>query len=325
MLESPPQSPLISVVVPAFNRLDMLRQALESVFRQTFRGFEVIVVDDGSTEDLSPLMTDYRDRATFLQQENAGPGAARNRGARAARGEYVAFLDSDDIWFPWTLAVFARLIREHNSPALVAGQVLPFTDETELNGVVEEPLQAEFFLDYLTTGRRGYSVGAGTSGFRRTEFLRWKGFVEDPVNAEDHDLVLRMGTAPGFVKLLRPRVLGYRQHANSLTADVRKTSAGVRHLVQQERRGAYPGGPSRAAERREIICRYVRPVVVACLRSGMRSDARRLYWATFGWHLRLGRWRFLLGVPTQAVLRDARTFWSSASRKTPRSVGSGRP
>src|SRR5580704_8985688 len=108
------QSPFFSVVIPAFNRTDLLAKALASVFQQEFTNFEVIVVDDGSTDDQSRVVQKYKDRVTFLRQDNAGQGAARNRGAAAARGEYLAFLDSDDLWFPWTLKVVDRIIREHH-------------------------------------------------------------------------------------------------------------------------------------------------------------------------------------------------------------------
>jgi Glycosyl transferase family 2 len=310
MQSPPPRSPLFSVVIPAYNRREMLRQALDSVFGQTFRDFEVIVVDDGSTEDLATLVKEYGKETIYLRQENAGPGAARNRGASAAAGEYVAFLDSDDLWFPWTLATISRSIRELHHPAIVSGRVVSFTAEADLAAVREEPFKAESFADYLSAGQQGFSVGAGTSVVRRAEFLRVGGFVKEHINAEDHDLVLRMGTTPGFVKLLEPRMVAYRQHAASMTADFQRTAIGTLHLVEQECRGAYPGGQERSAERRKIICRHVRPVVVGCLERGMRVEARRLYRATFRWQLVSGRWKFLLGVPVRAFLQRVSRLWS---------------
>ena len=104
------QPPLFSVVIPTYNRADLLRETLESVFRQEDRDFEVIVVDDGSKEDLSSIEADYAGRITFVRQANAGPAEARNNGVRNSQGDYVAFLDSDDVWLPWTLAAYREVI-----------------------------------------------------------------------------------------------------------------------------------------------------------------------------------------------------------------------
>src|SRR6516225_4148511 len=95
-------SPTISVVIPAYTCAASIGAALESVFSQTFREFEVIVINDGSpdTPQLERALTTYQERIQYIRQENAGPSSARNRGIRQARGKYVAFLDSDDFWFP---------------------------------------------------------------------------------------------------------------------------------------------------------------------------------------------------------------------------------
>src|SRR5262245_42788481 len=93
-----------SVVIPTYNRLEFLISAIESVERQTYKSFEIIVVDDGSTDDTLAHLSALGDRVTLLRQMRKGPGAARNMGARHASGAYVAFLDSDDLWLPWSLA-----------------------------------------------------------------------------------------------------------------------------------------------------------------------------------------------------------------------------
>jgi glycosyltransferase involved in cell wall biosynthesis len=94
---------LFSVVIPTFNRAKYLREALESVFLQDVPGLQVIVIDDGSTDDTRSVAAEYGSRVEYVYQENRGPGAARNHGVRRARGEFVAFLDSDDVWLPGKL------------------------------------------------------------------------------------------------------------------------------------------------------------------------------------------------------------------------------
>src|SRR5512139_3834983 len=91
-------SPLVSVVIPTYNRAWCLRQAVDSVLAQEFGDFELIVVDDGSTDATADLLAAYADRIRVLRQANHGVSAARNAGIAAARGGLFAFLDSDDIW-----------------------------------------------------------------------------------------------------------------------------------------------------------------------------------------------------------------------------------
>src|ERR1700733_8382922 len=92
--------PEVTVVIPAFNAGRIITAALQSVFGQTYRDYEVIVVDDGSTDDTASQLAEWRDRLTYVYQPNGGPGSARNEGLRRARGRLIAFLDADDVWLP---------------------------------------------------------------------------------------------------------------------------------------------------------------------------------------------------------------------------------
>ncbi len=88
----------VSVIIPTFNRRDFLKEALESLFSQTYRDFEIIVVDDGSTDGTGEMIEKEYRNIKYIYQENRGPSAARNRGIKEAAGEYITFLDSDDLW-----------------------------------------------------------------------------------------------------------------------------------------------------------------------------------------------------------------------------------
>jgi glycosyltransferase involved in cell wall biosynthesis len=92
--------PLVSVIIPTYNRCAILERAIESVLGQTFTDYELIVVDDGSTDETADLLDRYRNRVKVIRQENRGVSAARNTGIRASKGELVALLDSDDSWLP---------------------------------------------------------------------------------------------------------------------------------------------------------------------------------------------------------------------------------
>jgi len=96
----PPKNPTVSAVITTFDRASMVVEAVESVLSQTYRNIEVIVVDDGSTDGTDLALSRFGDRIRYFRQENSGPSAARNRGIELASGEFVAFLDSDDLWTP---------------------------------------------------------------------------------------------------------------------------------------------------------------------------------------------------------------------------------
>jgi len=92
--------PLISCIVPVYNCELYLREAIDSILAQTYRPLEIVVVDDGSTDGTADVVASYGARLLYLRQGNAGPAAARNRGLKLAEGEFVAFLDADDVWHP---------------------------------------------------------------------------------------------------------------------------------------------------------------------------------------------------------------------------------
>ena len=107
------REPLVSIVVPTYNRLAYLRQAVQSVFDQTYRQWELIVVDDGSTDGTAAYVASLGGRVRALTLPRRGGAArARNAGVGAARGAYVAFLDSDDLWLPEKLAIQMAGLRE---------------------------------------------------------------------------------------------------------------------------------------------------------------------------------------------------------------------
>ena len=106
---------MVSIVIPAYNVAEFISETVATVFAQTFTDYEVIVVNDGSpdTEEFERALQPYIDRICYLKQENRGASVARNTGVSAARGEWIAFLDADDLWSPNYLAEQLRFIGEH--------------------------------------------------------------------------------------------------------------------------------------------------------------------------------------------------------------------
>jgi len=290
-----------SVIIPTYNRLQYLPCALESVWRQTIPDFEVIVVDDGSTDGTGGYLQRLKDRVQIVRQANGGPGAARNAGVALALGEYVAFLDSDDLWLPWTLAVYRKVVEECSAPALIGGQAIEFREPEELAHVREGEIAVARFPDYFRAATSDLHIGSNQAVIRRDAFDAVGGFTTRRINAEDHDLVLRLGAHAGCAFVSSPPQVGYRRHQNAATGNHDATYAGVCYLLEQERAGRFPGGEKRRREREIAITRVLRPVMIESLRRGQRGKAWNLYLKTLGWHARQRRLKFLLGFPVVAA------------------------
>jgi len=198
----PSSTPLISVVIAAYNMARYLPAALDSVLRQTFPDFEVHVVDDGSTDDTQQILRAIADsRVQCHYQPNRGQAAAKNAGIRASRGEFVAFLDADDAWMPHKLATQLPLFERSASVGVVyapaiyvdaSGQVIPPYSPLRFRGKVSGPLLIENFVTFPSTVvRRACFATAGV-------------FDESLPMAIDYDLWLRMSVRYEFDYIEQP-------------------------------------------------------------------------------------------------------------------------
>ena len=140
-------SPKVSVVIPVFNGERFIGDAIRSALGQTFRDLEIIVVDDGSIDQTEKIVRQFFDRVTYHRQENRGAAAARNLGVMCASGEWIAFLDADDIWYPQKLAVQFEAVALNPAIAFV------YSDMDTID-VHEAILQRNFLTTKVTTQRR---------------------------------------------------------------------------------------------------------------------------------------------------------------------------
>jgi glycosyltransferase involved in cell wall biosynthesis len=126
---SPTRAPRISVIIPTYNRKDYIGDAIDSVLQQTCRDVEIIVVDDGSTDGTHERVAEYGEKVRYIFTPNRGIGHARNLGMAHARGEFLAFLDSDDLFYPYMLELESRLLELHPDVGLVYGEMSAFDDD----------------------------------------------------------------------------------------------------------------------------------------------------------------------------------------------------
>jgi len=214
--------PRVSVIIPTFNRAGLIREAIESVLAQTYRDFEIIVADDGSTDQTAEVVAQFGDSVTYLPLPHRGqPAVTRNGGLRIARGEFAAFLDSDDLFFPHKLALQAAALEAHPEIGMVYSNGRFFRDDPgQPTGHVQDGLptpSGRIFADVL----RGNMLAPPVVLIRHTCLDRVGLFDEQPDfrAVEDFDLWLRI--AAEFPVLYVPGdVAAIRRHSQSISRDV---------------------------------------------------------------------------------------------------------
>lgn len=213
-------TPTVSVIVPTYNTSGFISEALDSAFAQTFRDFEIIVVNDGSpdTEELEQAIAPYLQSIRYIKQDNRGLAAARNTGIRHARGEYLAFLDSDDRWRPDFLASQMKLFEEVPSPDMVYSDAEYFGDSRLAGKKYMEicPSNGPVTIESMIT-EKCQIFGSCVS--RKRVVVEAGFFDEDFRCCEDYDLWLRVLYRGGRITYQRKVLVMYRCRQDSLSQD----------------------------------------------------------------------------------------------------------
>lgn len=294
-------APLFSVIVPVYNRAELVGSTLASVCVQEFADFEIIAVDDGSTDDSLRVLRQWeaqtKGRLRVFTQPNRGLGATRNVAAREARGQYLAFLDSDDLWFPWALSAAAEAIRRFDAPSFICGNYVRFADEHLLTAPARTEFRFSRHNSFLDSRGKGFSWSTSSAVVREDVFGQAGGFAEIRFNCEDQDFWLRIGTAEGFITIDSPPTTALRRGGRhkSMVSAYANTVRGFNFVIDNERAGRYPGGRGRAADRRRLIAGSVRSFLFASNGCDSVTAAARMYRRTLGWNAADAQWSFILG------------------------------
>jgi glycosyltransferase involved in cell wall biosynthesis len=209
--------PRVSVIIPTYNRADMLTRAVESVLTQTYTDFELIVVDDGSTDDTVGRLDGFKDRISIIRQKRKGVSAARNAGIAASKGDLLAFLDSDDQWLPDKLAVQVDFFDQ--SPNALICQ----TEETWIrNGrrVNPKTRHQKPSGDVFEPSLHLCLVSPSAVMMRRTLFDLVGQFDENLPACEDYDLWLRVSARFPVYLIDDPQIIKYGGHDDQLSRTV---------------------------------------------------------------------------------------------------------
>lgn len=283
--------PKVSIVIPAFNAADYIREAVDSALAQTHADREVIVVDDSSTDDTPLILESYGDRIIVRRQTNTGVGGARNTGAGLATGDWIAFLDADDVWRPTKLA--AQLAN--------ATTPISYTNRfnfgargglRELQSEVTPLLSGDVFVPLLL---RGNFITVSSVMMTREVFAAVGGFEHQPGGCEDWDCWLRAAQRYAFSVCPEPLV-GYRFSANSMSRNYRAMAPARRRVVSRAL-ASDKGRQLGWRVRRQIWAETCRTNGWDAGQAGARLDALRSYAAAAAaWPLSLQPFKEALRV-----------------------------
>ncbi|NJN95341.1 MAG: glycosyltransferase [Anaerolineales bacterium] len=226
-------SPTVSVIIPVYNQAHFVGQAIDSILAQTFTDYEIIVVNDGSTDHTTQVLAGYGDRLHIITQANAGLSAARNSGLQVARGEMIGLLDADDLWYPEMLAATVTFLKENPHIDLVYGA----WDTIDETGRVIKPLNKPSNLRTKVQADFLRSIATGNLFLVHTLLIRRKCFdccgVFDPNlrAVEDWDLWVRMAAHGHTVDVIDTPIAHYRRHSGNMTYDPQRMEQASRRLL----------------------------------------------------------------------------------------------
>lgn len=291
--------PLISIVTPTYNREAFLAEAIQSVIDQTYENFELIIVDDGSTDGSEVLVQRYvqeDSRIRYFKQHNQGQSVARNRGIQESRGEFVCFLDSDNKWFPDKLEVSVKAFADNSSVDIVYGNNVTISETgAELSrsnmprhsGMITERLLADNFISMNTTMVRKHcfdTLGA---------------FNERDRLAEDYELWLRLSTQFRFLYV--PHYFGYYRVMDDQISTDKEARFSANEQIIHSFLEQFPDALTRK-QKRAGLCRFYLRKARYLSATGQRrrcfSALRRAFGLDPFW---LGPWR-----TTARVVMDIR-------------------
>jgi glycosyltransferase involved in cell wall biosynthesis len=264
-------------VIAAYQAAELIAEALDSLLRQTQPPLEIIVCDDGSTDDLPTALAPFRDRIDVLRQDNRGPAAARNTAARAASGDFIAVLDADDRYFPERLEALADLSADRPDLDILTTDCRIVFDGRFVRNC--------YGSDYrFATGDQRRAIleenfiGPGHMAVRRERFLDVGGFDESFRHAEDWDCWIRMILTGSTAGLVNEPLAEYRIREASLASDRLRMLEGRIEVLEKTARRSDLSAEERevlerslAAQRRRLKLRRAESALV-----DRRPDGRRL-------------------------------------------------
>lgn len=298
--------PTVSAIIPAYNGVSRyLDDAIQSVLAQTFQAFELIVVDDASTDDTARVVQRFPQVRYFRRAANGGQAAARNDGARLARGQYLAFLDQDDLWEPSLLAETVAVLQADPDTAIVhcdGHQVNQWNEPLHYDAAMKPTASITQIL------RGGHDVATSGSLFRKACFDAVGGYDEQLTIWEDIDLAIRLYHQSRIVHLPKP-LYRHRLYANNASRAISSERAlrGRQRFLEKHGPSCKPGTLEAQALTHDWS-RYYGDLGKHFLHAGRLEEGRRAFWLSLRYQpfshkalLRLLRSYFTRRMPAATV------------------------
>lgn len=240
MIEAALCKPLVSVVIPAYNAAGCITRAVDSVLAQTYERREIVVVDDGSTDDTVRTLAEYGDALQVIQQANGGAGRARNQGIREAAGEFIAFLDADDRWLPDKLARQVEILEANPDVGFCSTRTLAEAADGRPLGEWTCPIVEQTILHALFVNP-GAIPGSASGVMVRRCLLDEVGLFDEHLRQEDTDLWFRLAAAAGYACIDEPLTVIVKQ-PDSRSDNLQAMRAAALEILRRHRRLLPPGG-----------------------------------------------------------------------------------
>jgi len=226
------EQPTFSVVIAVYNAAEFIGEALDSCFAQTVAPFEVLVVDDGSTDDLDSALAPYLEKIRLIRQPNGGESTAKNAGASAATGDYVLLLDADDVAHPQRIEAIASLAVRRPDLAIITHD-----DAMTKDGVFLRNYFGDDRTFVTVDQREGIVRGCFivNPAVRRDVWLAHGGYDESIRISADWDLWIRIILSGGLAGMVDAPLVEYRQWSGSLTANVVAATLGSMAVLEKTR------------------------------------------------------------------------------------------
>jgi teichuronic acid biosynthesis glycosyltransferase TuaG len=271
------ERPLFSVIIPAYNAENFIQEALDSVKNQTFLDYEIVIVDDGSKDSTPRQVMSWAEKnlqlkLTLLRQENKGIGGARNSGVREARGQYIAFLDADDIWMERKLDIVAQCLARSPDIDLICHDEWLYENGRNKHRFIYGPYVA--YKDLLF---KKNCISTSATVVRREKILEVGLFSEDLRfnGVEDYDFWLRLAKSGARIEYLHEILGAYRVHGRGITSKIEYHCANSLHLLEAH----FAQWPRQTPYYRYLMRKRrsdtYRGAARACLKNGLQKEARR--------------------------------------------------
>ncbi len=272
---------LFSIIITSHNQVSFIRNAVDSALAQAYGDKEILVVDDASSDGSQGVLEKYGHAIRLIKlRSNVGAGNARNTGIEAAHGDFLVFLDGDDVLLPWALDAYRRIL-DSERPQIILSTMLWFEREApKFSERMPESVQVVAY-ETLLEKDRPYRASASALVINRDVFTKVQGWTNDAFPMDDLDALIKLFHSGRTVQVLAPPMVCYRIHAANSIHQVATCAAALQRVMKKEKRGGYPGGHMNRGQRYAFLGGPALFWVRKAYKNGLYGEALRLL--ALGW------------------------------------------